>query len=164
MEADASRCSRDGVTGTIDLSGPTADLTGRLHHLPCCIKQTGPCSVSDYFKPKPAGVVIDGVVVEEAAFRGRKLDGATIPIPDGYCGFVLEKNSNKNISSGETNHWRAHSKFRNITYWNHDSLPSRDDEFMRLFHWFSVANALHNPVLTDELESSANVDESNLIS
>ncbi|CAN6465221.1 unnamed protein product [Victoria cruziana] len=154
-EGDSSRL-RDGVMGRIELSGPTTDLTSRLHHLPCCIKQTGPCSVSDYFKPKITGFVIDGVVAEEAAFRGRKLEGGTIPIPDGYCGFVLEKNRNKSISNGETNHWRAHSNFRNITYWNHDSLPSRDDEFMRLFHWFSVANALHKPVTTDELEHSAN--------
>lgn len=29
---------------------------------------------------------VDGLSVEEAFFRGRKLLGATVPIPDGYRG------------------------------------------------------------------------------
>lgn len=33
-----------------------------------------------------AGVEVDGVKVEEAFFRGRKLQGAALTLPDGYRG------------------------------------------------------------------------------
>jgi len=32
------------------------------------------------------GVEVEGVKVEEAFFRGRKLQGATLALPDGYRG------------------------------------------------------------------------------
>lgn len=90
------------------------DLTDRVHLLPCSIKHDGPCPVSHYFKPKKTGliflkiklslfrfpclcrlllilcrdldVVVDGSSVEEAFFRGRKLQGITVPLPEGYRG------------------------------------------------------------------------------
>jgi ribonuclease H2 subunit C len=34
-------------------------------------------------------VEVDGVRVEEAFFRGRKLQGATVALPDGYRGEPL---------------------------------------------------------------------------
>lgn len=33
-----------------------------------------------------AGIEVDGLEVEEAYFRGRKLQGTTIQLPKGYCG------------------------------------------------------------------------------
>uniref|UniRef100_A0A0E0JW25 Uncharacterized protein n=1 Tax=Oryza punctata TaxID=4537 RepID=A0A0E0JW25_ORYPU len=109
-----------GVTAAVDLSPAAADL-GRVHLLPCGIRQNGAAAVSEYFKPKEtgqclvakisdfslrgggrlveesmrarAGVEVEGVRVEEAFFRGRKLQGSTISLPDGYRGYVLEKRS-----------------------------------------------------------------------
>lgn len=92
----------------------TVDLTGNVHLLPCSIKRDGPCPVSDYFKPKPSGsnlsiypsslslvedwvflilvpflgLVVDGLNVEEAFFRGRKMQGATVELPEGFQGNV----------------------------------------------------------------------------
>ncbi|KAJ4827517.1 hypothetical protein Tsubulata_038363 [Turnera subulata] len=156
------------TAGTIDLSRKTngqesnvPNLTGVVHQLPCCIKYDGSGDVSLYFKPKPTGVEVDGLVVEEANFRGRKLQGATIPLPPGYSGFVLGKKSgnNKRKASGDceqsSNCWETNATFENITYWNHDSLPSRDDPFVRSFHWLSVAEALHKPVTQEDLASAA---------
>jgi ribonuclease H2 subunit C len=34
------------------------------------------------------GVEVEGVKVEEAFFRGRKLQGATLTLPDGYRGDI----------------------------------------------------------------------------
>ena len=31
------------------------DLSGKVHQLPCAVKFDGPCSVSQYFKPKSTG-------------------------------------------------------------------------------------------------------------
>nr|BAF00371.1 hypothetical protein [Arabidopsis thaliana] len=47
--------------------------------------------------------------------------------------------------------WEVKAKFNNLTYWNHDSLPSKDDTFFRSFHWFSIAEALHKPVKVEDL-------------
>ncbi|VFQ98371.1 unnamed protein product [Cuscuta campestris] len=80
------------ASGTVDFSGhrrPAVDLTGVVHQLPCCIKYNGSSDVSHYFRPKPTEVVFDGLSIEEAHFRGRKLNGTTLPIPQGYSGCFL---------------------------------------------------------------------------
>ncbi|KAJ6889191.1 exocyst complex component EXO84C [Populus alba x Populus x berolinensis] len=88
--------SKAGITGTINQKKSETEvpnLTGKVHLLPCCIKYDGPSVVSHYFKPKPTCVEVEEMKVEEAHFRGRKLQGATLPIPDGYSGFVIGKKS-----------------------------------------------------------------------
>ncbi|PUZ74255.1 hypothetical protein GQ55_1G049700 [Panicum hallii var. hallii] len=115
-----------GITATVDLSPAATDLGG-AHLLPCGIRQNGGAPVSDYFKPRSTGVEVEGVRVEEAFFRGRKLQGATLALPDGY------------------------REFQNITYWNHDTTPSAEDSLPRCFHWLTVANAMHKPVTAEEL-------------
>ncbi|CAI9090497.1 OLC1v1025278C1 [Oldenlandia corymbosa var. corymbosa] len=125
------------------------DLTGKVHQLPCCIKYDGPTSVAHYFKPKDTGVEIDGLRIEEAYFRGRKLQGTTIPLPQGYSGFVLRKET----SAENAKCWEMNAKFQNLSVWNHDGLPSHDDAFMRSFHWFAVSKALHQPASAEDLES-----------
>ncbi|RCV05315.1 hypothetical protein SEVIR_1G072400v4 [Setaria viridis] len=142
-----------GVTATVDLSPAATDLGG-AHHLPCGIKQNGGAPVSDYFKPRSTGVEVEGVRVEEAFFRGRKLQGATLALPDGYRGYVLEKKSggkDKQNSDGEVSNFVARAEFQNITYWNHDTTPSAEDSLPRCFHWLTVANAMHKPVTSEEL-------------
>ncbi|KAK4254702.1 hypothetical protein QN277_010045 [Acacia crassicarpa] len=151
-----------GTLVTIDLKRDgVEDLTDHFHHLPCCIKSTGPASVSHYFKPKPTGIEVDGLPLQEAYFRGRKLDGTTILLPNEYRGFVLgkksqdEKNSSTASYSGNSNSWEMKATFQNITYWNHDCLPSQNDDFMRAFHWLTIAKALHTPVTPEDLASTS---------
>ncbi|CAA7029453.1 unnamed protein product [Microthlaspi erraticum] len=149
--------------GTIDLraaadENSVPDISSQVHQLPCCIRFDGPSQVSHYFKPTSSEVEIDGVRTEEAHFRGRKLQGATISLPSGYSGFVLGQASNRNAngkrkaSSPEEEKpcWEAKAKFDRMTYWNHDTLPSKDDTFLRSFHWFSIAEALHKPVKAED--------------
>ncbi|KAI3506298.1 hypothetical protein L1887_28655 [Cichorium endivia] len=151
-------------TGTINLAGvkssSAVDLTDQIHQLPCCVKYDGPSPVSHYFKPKPTGVEVDGLNVKEAYFRGRKLQGTTVPLPDGYSGFVIgKKASGKRKASkddvGPTASWEMNAKFQNITFWNHDNLPSKEDAFLRAFHWFDVAKALHKPVTNEDMKSAS---------
>ncbi|GJN19087.1 hypothetical protein PR202_gb06325 [Eleusine coracana subsp. coracana] len=148
-----------GVTATVDLSPASTDLGG-VHLLPCGIRQNGAAPVSDYFKPRSTGVEVDGVKVEEAFFRGRKLQGATLSLPDGYRGYVLEKKSggkDKQDSDAEVGDFVSHAEFQNITYWNHDTTPSAEDPLPRCFHWLTVANAvsMHKPVSAEELANMA---------
>ncbi|WOL16496.1 ribonuclease H2 subunit C [Canna indica] len=152
-----------GIMGAISLRTPggfpAVDLTDCVHLLPCSIKHDGPCPVSHYFKPKKTDVVVDDLFVEEAFFRGRNLQGLTIPLPEGYRGYVLEKKKSESGNGSETleggfSQWVSRAEFGNLTYWNHDCLPSSDDSLLRCFHWFSVANALHKPVTQEELAST----------
>lgn len=63
------------------------------------------------------------------------------------AGFVIGK---KSLGKGKapdqseeiSNSWEMNAKFQSITFWNHDSLPSHDDAFVRSFHWLSVAKAV----------------------
>ncbi|KAJ8752354.1 hypothetical protein K2173_003990 [Erythroxylum novogranatense] len=152
-------------TGTVGLKlkseSDVPDLTARVHLLPCFVKYDGPCAVSDYFKPKVTGVEVDGLKVEEAYFRGRKLEGATFPLPQGYCGLVLGKKipqkrkTSDMTESWNSDCWELDAKFQSITYWNHDSLPSQHDTFLRSLHWLSVAEALHKPVTSEQLSGSS---------
>nr|CAB3448967.1 unnamed protein product [Digitaria exilis] len=132
-----------GVTATVDLSPAAANLGG-AHLLPCVIRQNGGAPVSDYFKPRSTGVEVEGVKVEEAFFRGRKLQGATLALPDGYRGYVLEKKSGEKDtqnSDGEFSSFVSRGEIQSITYWNHDVTPSAEDSIPRCFHWLTVANA-----------------------
>ncbi|KAG5619510.1 hypothetical protein H5410_004728 [Solanum commersonii] len=184
--------SNNGISGTIDLTSnlspeKVVELTGKVHQLPCCIKFNGPSDVSQYFKPKSTDVVVDGLSVEEAHFRGRKLQGTTVVVPHGYSGtvraaaewkgdgtvgsivplqggsggFVLGKKmpvEKRKRSEEDSSCWEMKAKFQNITLWNHDSLPSENDASLRAFHLFSVATALHQPVSLEDLEA-ASIDQ-----
>ncbi|XP_004507766.1 uncharacterized protein [Cicer arietinum] len=147
-----------GGAARIDLKREAReDLSGHVHLLPCCIKHDGPTQVSHYFKPKPTGVVgeEDGLPLQQSHFRGRLLQGTTLPLPHGYSGFVLGKKTPRNKSDENSNSWETNATFQDITYWNHDYAPSQNDDFIRAFHWLTVANALHSPVTPEELESSS---------
>ncbi|KAH7679144.1 Ribonuclease H2 subunit C protein [Dioscorea alata] len=156
--------TRAGIAGTIDLrpgdAATVVDLTGNVHLLPCSIKRDGPCPVSDYFKPKSSDLVVDGLNVEEAFFRGRKMQGATVELPEGFQGFVLGKKKvegrkRSEAMGGDSSCWESRAEFGNFTYWNHDTVPSKEDPILRCFHWFSIANALHKPVTAEELATTS---------
>lgn len=63
------------------------------------------------------------------------------------AGFVLGKKSldgkiSSGISEDNSNSWEMRATFQNLTYWNHDCLPSQNDELLRAFHWLTVAKAV----------------------
>ncbi|XP_031269886.1 ribonuclease H2 subunit C [Pistacia vera] len=156
----------DSSLGFINLRPNNGDessavnLSGQVHQLPCCIKYDGPCPVSHYFRPKSTGIEVDGLKVEEAHFRGRKLQGVTISLPDGYSGFVLGKKSTGKRKVSDTSEenstcWETNARFDKLTYWNHDTCPTKDDVFLRSFHWFTISEALHKPVTAEDLVSSS---------
>ena len=60
-------------------------------------------------------------------------------------GYVLEKKSGgKDMQSldGEVSNFVSRAEFQNITYWNHDTMPSAEDPLPRCFHWLTIANAV----------------------
>lgn len=60
-------------------------------------------------------------------------------------GFVLGKKmpqEKRKRSVQDSSCWEMKAMFQNITSWNHDSLPSENDAFLRAFHLFSVTTAV----------------------
>lgn len=62
-------------------------------------------------------------------------------------GFVLGKKKvegrkRSEAMRGDSSCWESRAEFGNFTYWNHDTVPSKEDPILRCFHWFSIANAV----------------------
>ncbi|GAQ87367.1 ribonuclease H2 subunit C [Klebsormidium nitens] len=131
------------------LSVPAALEKETLHHLPCSIGYNGPANVHSFFQPKSTGSTFDGVTIVEAAFRGRKLLGATVDIPAGYQGLVLAKRplDASHEKEGEAiQEWTAEATFSALSYWKHDTTPSSADGVRRCFGWLQLADLIHSPV------------------
>lgn len=59
----------------------------------------------------------------------------SVTFSNEMTGFVLGKKT-----SGDC--WHTNATFRDITYWNHDDIPSHNDQFFRAFHWLTVSTAV----------------------
>ncbi len=110
--------------------------------------------------------MIDGKL--EAYFRGRKLKGKEVKIPDGYTGTVLSKADTGNEAAEETT--KQHeiygneleeeedekgegleevqalgevASFDSIVLWGHESLVEGDDPFVKgVEEWIGFAEAV----------------------
>ncbi|KAG0587775.1 hypothetical protein KC19_2G190400 [Ceratodon purpureus] len=163
VEGEKERAEKQGCIGVMNVGAGLEDKT--MHMLPCGTNYTGPAAVDDYFKIRAAGTNEDGIVMKEAAFRGRKLMGSTLLLPDGFCGFVLKKDAGLNPENGKAkvkssdkeafDVWAADSRFGGFTYWNHDTLPSKADHIRSVMEWLPVSAALHEEVTTDEVAAMA---------
>lgn len=112
--------------------------TSSAHLLPCEIQYTGPAPVSAYFKPE-AGAYGG----QEAAFRGRALKGADIPLPPGYTGSLLQDSKQANVADGEERRWLHRGHISSFTCWQHDEAPHRDEPLFRAARWAAIADVLH---------------------
>mmetsp|Transcript_7720 Transcript_7720/g.13557 ORF Transcript_7720/g.13557 Transcript_7720/m.13557 type:complete len:165 (-) Transcript_7720:95-589(-) len=127
-----------------------------IHHLPCKIAHDGPADVESYFRVEETEVSSsvcdeDGkpLPIKSATFRGRKLMGADVLLPEGMFGVVLEPRedfSHKRIrgEDQEAEQWDCHAVFDRFTAWNYDQLPMHSDEIRRWSEWAGVASALHS--------------------
>mmetsp|Transcript_8048 Transcript_8048/g.21437 ORF Transcript_8048/g.21437 Transcript_8048/m.21437 type:complete len:195 (-) Transcript_8048:315-899(-) len=118
----------------------------------------------------------------EASFRGRQLRGQRLVLPPGYKGFVTTAGAPSSsiqgctVAGGEDSqdeegddmgegegsaqgqrrrpckHWIVRHTFDSVTYWNHDTPPSRSDLPCRVFDWMAVAKQVHQPVTREQVE------------
>ncbi len=109
------------------------------HLLPCEVQYSGPAPVSAYFKPSP----LPDQGTHGAAFRGRKLLGRTVALPEGYTGTVLQDTNTASIADGEERKWLQKGTFNSLTYWNHDDQPSGDEPLFKAMQLAGLASALH---------------------
>ena len=96
----------------------------------------------------------------EAYFRGRKLRGQEIQVPQGYSGVIVkevgkEKAASRNIERGgiegydgdeeleETTVLNEVGSFKNILIWNHEDIFEGDNAFVKgLSEWIGFAEAV----------------------
>lgn len=137
--------------------------------LPCSIKHNGPVNAeSRYWSPSKED---DGT--STAYFRGRKLRGRNIKVPEGYQGVVLEKTDRSLPQDGATIADRLRrmeeeqddedmevdlekptevkmmdpkAKFDGIVVWGHEMVPEDDDVYLKgVQEWIAFAEAVRAP-------------------
>lgn len=136
---------------TLDFSAlqgtDAAPSPGAAHVLPCAVAHNGAAAAGAYFEPvvRDTGDVVDGARVLEGAFRGRRLLGAKLGLPEGYVGCVLE--------GREGGGWRSTgATFDAVTTWSHDVAPTSADPFRRAAQWLELAPALAAPLDPSEVD------------
>jgi len=127
--------------------------------LPCAIKHNGPVSAAErYWNPSTEQ---DGTTT--AFFRGRKLRGKKIALPEGYEGAVLKKTDKKVIAKPsmpvpgdedgadnaiapkevETLIMDQHARFGEIMVWDHEAVPEGTDVYVKgIEEWIGFAEAV----------------------
>ncbi|VEN39336.1 unnamed protein product [Callosobruchus maculatus] len=84
----------------------------------------------------------------KSSFRGYPLLGKEVSVPDGYVGLVLHE-SIKPSTDKEERKFRITNTFSNITFWNWDKVPSKNDSITKALEWIDIAEALHSPIVEE---------------
>uniref|UniRef100_A0A1B6L5D9 Uncharacterized protein n=1 Tax=Graphocephala atropunctata TaxID=36148 RepID=A0A1B6L5D9_9HEMI len=110
-----------------------------VHYIPCKIHLDGSAKVTQYFL---SSTNKNGEL--EASFRGHPLKGKVVELPKGYTGLILEETIQRSEDQERTLH--VTKTFSELTYWNWDKVPTKNDVFLAAMDWIDIANALHSPV------------------
>lgn len=138
------------VSKSTSCTNSTADI------LPCRINHTGTTKITKrYWQPK-----VDGDGNKTVYFRGRRLRGRTVRIPEQYQGLIL-KSSDKVITQVPTVFEDGDEDeepelpetvkvveqigtIENMTIWGHDQVPPSDDVLVKgVEEWIALAEAIH---------------------
>eukprot|EP00752_Nemacystus_decipiens_P006946 g6234.t1 len=83
-----------------------------------------------------------------ARFRGRKLLGRRVELPEGVHGVVLREQPCPDRVREEhedvTSYWAAETSFRDVMVWGHDELR-RESTVDRSLAWLEVSKSIHDP-------------------
>ncbi|KAK8236015.1 ribonuclease H2, subunit C [Phyllosticta capitalensis] len=134
--------------------------------VPCRIDHNGPVNATErYWKPDPNN---DGT--QTAFFRGRKLKGKELKLPDGYRGALLSTTNRTlpkdNVQAGEEEDDDEEAEIRvieevgqfdRVVVWGHESVPDEaEDPYSRgLTEWLSFAQAMHSQPKNDNPQQLA---------
>ena len=126
--------------------------------LPCTIKHSGPASSDPrYWNPSTEQ---DGS--STAFFRGRKLRGKKLALPEAYQGVVLQKTDKKVVAKPsmpvpgleaedsnnapkevDTMIMEQHATFTDVMVWDHEAVPGGDDVYVKgMQEWIDFAEAV----------------------
>ncbi|KAG0123826.1 ribonuclease H2, subunit C [Tuber indicum] len=146
---------------------PSKETPGTIHLLPCHVKHTGSANATKHWIVN-AGEV-DGTKV--AHFRGRKLVGKPVSLPEGYSGHILavtdeapkgaiekSKRNRPMEEEGEEKRevkvFKGLANFDDVVVWGHDIAPEEGGEYVvkGMNEWVGLASKIHS--FGDEGEES----------
>lgn len=145
----------------ITSSTRTPNLTPNL--LPCKIHHSGPIKVSKrYWSPttNPADQP------QTSYLRGRKLRGREVKVPQGYRGYILQKDGKTAQAAGDVEvrgeegeedeeaeaeagrTMEVRGTFDSVMVWGHDMMPADEDEYVKgVEEWIGFAEAVSGLLL-----------------
>ncbi|KAK3687239.1 ribonuclease H2 non-catalytic subunit-domain-containing protein [Podospora appendiculata] len=131
------------------LTPPQNDKKSTPHLLPCRVHLDAPVAqVQSFWEPRQAE---DGT--STAYFRGRKLCGKTVKLPDGYRGVVAAKADDDSTrrdpeddEKPETGSLQVEAEFDDMVIWNHEVAPDvAADPYVRgMEEWLALADQIHS--------------------
>ncbi|KAJ0184159.1 hypothetical protein K1T71_000582 [Dendrolimus kikuchii] len=112
----------------------------KAHYMPCKIESDGPIDVKKYFDP----YVVKNKETDELSgtFRGHPLDGKEMNLPEGYTAIVVTE-AKKPLAEDADRRFQVAGGFKDLTYWNWDKKPSRNDSLIKAMDWIDIAEAIH---------------------
>ncbi|KAJ5195267.1 Ribonuclease H2 subunit C [Penicillium cinerascens] len=133
------------------------DCTPRLtpNILPCRIHHDGPIDSTDRFWTPETDARDNN---QSSYFRGRKLRGRRVTIPEGYTGIVatltdrVSQQPVKNASAEDevteleepVNILETQGTFDDMIVWGHEILPAADDPYVKgVEEWVRFAETMH---------------------
>ncbi|KAK3353672.1 ribonuclease H2, subunit C [Lasiosphaeria hispida] len=135
----------------LTLKSPEEPPKTTPHLLPCRVHHTGPVDpVEAFWEPKHAD---DGTTT--AYFRGRKLHGKTVKLPEGYRGVVAApapKGDGKDGAAGVvhvdaskgTASLNVQAEFDEMVVWGHEAVADAGDPYVRgMEEWLALADQIH---------------------
>ncbi|XP_063175251.1 ribonuclease H2 subunit C [Chroicocephalus ridibundus] len=116
--------------------------------LPCRVERDGPAPVAAFLRvqPGPGGELW-------ASFRGRRMGGRELPLPDGYQGLLLreEEQPPPGDEGDPQDRWvTVTGTFDAITDWGADAVPPPGGGLALALQWGPIAHAIHAPVSETE--------------
>ncbi|KAF2226730.1 ribonuclease H2, subunit C [Elsinoe ampelina] len=146
------------MSNTLVVDSAKAQQKVQPNLLPCKISYNGPVNVSSRYWNSE--VETDGS--KTAYFRGRKLQGRDVVLPDGYSGAVLHKTDRTIVEASQpTDRDEDMSEqeeapqqlkvveqvgsFDAITVWDHEALPeSAQNPYLKgVEEWIKLSQAIH---------------------
>lgn len=124
-----------------------------INILPCRINHNGPTKVTKrYWQPQT-----EADNIRTAHFRGRRLRGRVVRVPEKYLGLVLKATDKTIIESvlpteddeepelpEPVKVVEEVSTFDEIAIWGHDQVPASDDSLVKgIEEWTAFAEAIH---------------------
>ncbi|KAJ5623759.1 hypothetical protein N7510_000068 [Penicillium lagena] len=131
------------------------------HVLPCRIHHDGPIeSTERFWAPQP-----DKDGTQTAHFRGRRLRGRRVPLPDGYRGVIATPTDRvMTPASQRPDHHNAEAEdpnaepeepvkalemrgtFADLMVWGHETAPAADDAYVKgVQEWLQLAETVAHP-------------------
>jgi ribonuclease H2 subunit C len=147
------------ILAMLAINSASSTKTVTPNVLPCAIKHNGPVSSEErYWNPSTEQ---DGT--STSFFRGRKLRGKKIVLPEGYEGVVLQKTDKKVIARPsmpipgaedgaedaagpkeiDTFVMEQRAGFEEVIVWDHEAVPDGADVYVKgIEEWIGFAEAV----------------------